>query len=61
MVGWSVVGALGRWSVGRWSVVGSLLVGGFKKTQSKTFKRSFTAHLGAVQKLRNTVIVGRSS
>ena len=42
MVGWSVVGALGWWSVGRWSVVGGggrwslvggWLVGGFMKTQ----------------------------
>ena len=33
IVGWSVVGTLGRWSVGWWSVEGVRLVGGFKKTQ----------------------------
>ena len=35
MVGWEVIGALGRWSVGRWQVVGGRLVGDFIKTPTK--------------------------
>ena len=40
MIGWSVVGALGRWSVIGGRLVGGGLVGGFKETLQATASES---------------------
>ena len=44
MIGWSVVGALGRWSVIGGRLVGGWLVGGFKETLQATASESSWAN-----------------